>query len=76
MQVVLELNVQHPGGLTGAVEQLHQEWKSVINTEPPALTVETYCRAELTLLSSVTISTRVQTSGLFTESGPTFRFSR
>jgi serine protease AprX len=49
MQVVLELNVQHPGGLTGAVEQLHQEWKAVIDTEPPGLTVETYCRAELTL---------------------------
>jgi serine protease AprX len=47
--VVIELNVQHPQGVEGALTQLRSEWTSVIDAPPPSVITGAYCEASLSI---------------------------
>jgi serine protease AprX len=49
LPVVIELNLQHAGGLPGAVSQLRLDWATAIGGSPPPQTADTYCSANLTI---------------------------
>jgi len=50
LPVVIEVNLQHAGGLTGAVNQLRAEWATAgIGGSPPSQTADIYCHADLTI---------------------------
>ena len=50
LPVVIELNLQHARGLSGAVDQLQQDWAAAgIAGSPPPPTSDIYCRADLSL---------------------------
>ena len=50
LPVVIELNLQHTLGLSGAKEQLGRDWRAAeVDGSPPAPTSDIYCRADLTL---------------------------
>lgn len=50
LPIVIELNLQHTLGLSGAEEQLGRDWQHAeIGGEPPKPTSDIYCRADLSL---------------------------
>ncbi len=50
LPVVIELNVQHAGGLDGARRRLSAAWTAAgLDGSPPPQTAEIYCRADLTI---------------------------
>jgi serine protease AprX len=49
LPIVIELNLQHREGLTGAVARLKEDWERALGTSPPALTAEIYCQDDLTI---------------------------
>lgn len=49
LPVVIEVNLQHARGLSGAVSQLQADWAAAIGGSPPPQTADIYCRADLTI---------------------------
>jgi serine protease AprX len=49
LPIVIELNLQHREGLTGAQARLEHEWREVLHSNPPPLTAEIFYRADLTI---------------------------
>jgi subtilisin family serine protease len=49
LPVVIELNLQHAHGLSGAVSQFQADWAAVIGGSPPPQIADIYCRADLTI---------------------------
>jgi serine protease AprX len=49
LPIVIELNLQHGKGLDGAAARLKQDWNRALGGNPPPLTADIYCRADLTI---------------------------
>ena len=63
LPVVIELNLQHARGLSGAVSQLEHVWAGAIGGSPPRQTAEIYCSADLTIAQVQSIVAADMTAG-------------